>query len=151
MKPEIPVLHSAAPSDEQNRLVAFFDEAEKKELEFVNEAGKRIIELTTALLGMLFTVSAFGDQFPPAYLANNFPAQILVVATLGLYFLALGAGLLAVQPREYHRWENDLTEMRKERARLVHYKVLWFRTGSILFGLGSFSLASLIAAIVLSA
>ena len=149
MNAGIPILEGRPPSDEETRLVAFFEEAEKKQLELINEAGKRIIELSTALLGVLFTVSAFGEEFPPAYLVQNLPAQVLVVAALLCYLLALGAGLLAVQPRAYNHWEHDLTEMRREKERLIHHKVAWFRAGSLLFGAGCLCLAALVVSIIL--
>ncbi|PDV96796.1 hypothetical protein A9Q02_06125 [Candidatus Chloroploca asiatica] len=63
------------PRAEQQQLAAFFAEAERKQVDFLDEAGKRIIELTTLLLGVLFTVVAFGDTYPPPYLADNILAN----------------------------------------------------------------------------
>lgn len=53
------------PSSEQIRLVKFFDEMESKQLEFIDESGKAMIERVIALLGVLFVVSAFSNNFPP--------------------------------------------------------------------------------------
>ncbi len=62
--------------------------------------------------------------------------------------LALAAGLLAVQPRRYQKWDADLTEMRKEYDRAIGYKVACFRVGSGLFGLGCLGLVGLVLAMV---
>ncbi len=140
------------PTSEQDRLVTFFDEVEKKQLEFLNEAGKRIIELSTTLLGLLFALSAFGDKFPPAYLDDNPPAQILISITLLLLLSSTGAGLKVIQPRRFTRRDGNLIrEMQCEFNRALDLKYSWFRAGSWLFGLSCLSLAALILSIVFAA
>lgn len=149
MSHTVPVSQGKLPTEEQTRLVAFFDEIEKKQLEFLNEAGKRIIELSTTLLGLLFAISAFGDKFPPAYLENNPPAQVLAASALLFYLLATGAGIQAIQPRRFTRRSgNLLDEMRAELERALNTKAGWFRAGSIFFGIGSLSLAALALAVI---
>ena len=39
------ILDSKPPTDEQKRLLAVFDDMERKQVDFLQEAGKRIIEL----------------------------------------------------------------------------------------------------------
>jgi ABC-type Fe3+-siderophore transport system permease subunit len=146
-----PVSDSKPPSDEQKRLVTLFDDLDKGQLAFLDEAGKRIIELVTAILGILFAVTAFGDDFPPPYLENNTAAKILIVITLIFQLGALLAGVWAVQPRDYRRYEHNLTEMRKELNEIISHKARWLKIAGVLFVGGALSLATLIIAIVFSA
>lgn len=66
-------------------------------------------------------MTAFSNNFPPAYLKGNVTAKSLVIATLLLYLLALGAGLLVVQPRAYEYKESEVDSMRTSLQRLISY------------------------------
>jgi hypothetical protein len=133
------------------RLIALFDALEAEQLDFLDKASKRIIELCTAMLGLLFAVSAFGDTFPPAYLAKNDLAKGLALGVLAAYLLALLFALLAIQPRTYERYEHDLTRMRQELDRIAAFKRRWFRIATVLFFIGSLALAALVSTILLHA
>jgi hypothetical protein len=151
MNPPPHVLEGEPIADEQTRLSALFDEMEKKQVDFLDEAGKRIIELTTGLVGVVFVVMAFGDKFPPPYLKDNFLAQLLAVLILGFYILAMFFGVATIWPREYKRHHYNVTEMRNELKKIVRRKSRVFTIGSVLFGLGSLSLATLVGIIIFSA
>ena len=144
----IPIVDGGELSDADKRLIALFDKLEAGQLEFLDEAGKRVIEISTAMLALLFGVTAFGKDFPPPYLVGNAAAKWLALATLGFYLLALLAGVLAVQPRTYDRSHAGLDRLRDELARIVAYKMRWFRVGVWLFFAGSLTLAALIALII---
>jgi hypothetical protein len=146
-----PILEGKPPTDEQKRLVALFDELEKGQIEFLDQAGKRVIELSTGLLGVLFAVTAFGDKFPPPYLEDNGAAQVLAVLTLALFMSALLVGVWTVQPRRYRRYEHNVSEMRKELGEIIGFKSRRFKAASALFVLGALALASLIGAVLFSA
>jgi len=135
------------PSDE--RLIALFDKLEAQQLDFLDQAGKRVIELSTGMLGLLFAVTAFGKDFPPPYLAGNLWATGLAIATLLLYLAALLMGVLAVQPRTYKRYEYDVTQMRAEFERMIGYKRRWFRRGTYLFFGGSLTLTALVITVLI--
>src|SRR5450631_2036475 len=92
-QPPIPVQDSAEPSEERKQLVTLFTEMEHKQLDFLDESGKSIIEHISTLLAVLFAVTAFSNNFPPAYLKGNMTAKVLIIITLVLYLLALGAGI----------------------------------------------------------
>lgn len=110
--PPIEIVEGREPAQENKRLVALFDEMEGKQLEVIDEAGKSIIERISTLLAVLFAVTAFSNNFPPPYLKGNQTAKELVIATLLLYLLALGMGILATQPRKYQRYQYRLDKMR---------------------------------------
>jgi hypothetical protein len=137
-----------APSSEQIRLVTLFDEMESKQLEFIDESGKAMIERVITLLGVLFVVSAFSTNFPPAYLKGNIAAKVLVIITLILYLLSLWMSILATQPRRYQRSRYDLEKMRQTLDALFTYKIRWLRWARWLFALGSVALAVLIISVI---
>jgi hypothetical protein len=136
------------PSSEQTRLVTLFDEMESKQLEFIDDSGKAMIERVIALLGVLFVVSAFSNNFPPAYLKGNVTAKVLVIITLILYILSLWMSMLATQPRRYQRSRYDLEKMRQTLDAIFTYKIRWLRWARWLFALGSVALALLIISVI---
>ncbi len=139
------------PTDEQAQLVALFNTLETQQLDFLDQAGKRIIELSTGLLGILFAVIAFGDKFPPAYLQGNLPAKGLTVATVVLYLVAIIVAVLGVQPRNYERYRHNLSEMRRALTRMVNYKTRWVKVAGVLFVLATLALTGLIGVLVWNA
>jgi hypothetical protein len=151
MTPEPPILEGRAPSAEEERLAAIFAEIETKQLEFLDEAAKRIIELVTALLGVLFAVIAFGGDFPPAYLAGNTPLKLRGVGALGCYLAALLLALWSAQPRPYPHHRTNLSRMRAVLDQILAHKTRWLRWAGALFGLGSALLAALVIALLVSA
>jgi hypothetical protein len=146
--PPIEIVEGHEPAQENKRLVALFDEMEGKQLELIDEAGKSIIERISTLLAVLFAVTAFSNNFPPPYLKGNQTAKELVIATLLLYLLALGMGILATQPRKYQRYQYRLDKMRTELDRMIAYKIRWLSASRWFFAAGSVALAALIITII---
>ncbi len=146
-----PILGGKLLTDEQKRLKALFDEMKKGQLTFLDESGKRIIEMSTGLLGVLFTVIALGKDFPPIYLKDHPVVQGLGIGILGSLILALLAGLLTVQPHKYDFYEYNLTKMREELEKIISYKSGWMKTASWAFFIGTFLLATLIGTLVFEA
>jgi hypothetical protein len=145
------IIDGVPPTDAQKRLASFFAEAESKQVDFLDEAAKRIIELTTALLGVLFAVVAFGDTFPPPYLLNNPLAKFLSIVTLACYIVAMLLAFRAIQPRDYKLYRMNLDGMRDELDKIISHKKrpLWW--AGALFWIASALLAFLIGTIILSA
>src|SRR5207244_9514664 len=119
-----------------------------KQLDFLDASGKSIIERIATLLAVLFGVTAFGSNFPPAYLKDNLLAKVLVIITLVLYLAAMGAGIWAIQPRYYRHYTYNVSRLGKELEKIIKHKMFWIRVASILFGLGSLALAALIISII---
>ena len=147
-QPSIPVQDSQEPSEEGKRLVALFTDMENRQLDFLDVSGKTIIERIATLLAVLFAVTAFGSTFPPAYLKGNMTAKVLVITTLLLYLLALGAGLWGIQPRNYRRYLYNVSRLGEELQKITRHKMLWLRIAAILFALGTVTLAALIIAVI---
>ncbi len=139
------------PDDAQKQLVALFQKIEADQLDLLDAAGKRIIELTTALLGTLFAVVALGKDFPPPYLKGNAALQLLLVLTLAGYLLAMLMGMRTLQPRDYKLYRTNLSGMREELDKIIANKSGSLRAAGVAFWLASLLLALTIAVIVLSA
>jgi hypothetical protein len=144
----IPTIQSEPARSDQIKLKELFDELKKNQLTFLDEAAKRIIELSTGLLGVLFAVVAFGKDFPPPYFADATNVK-LAVATLTLFFLSLLIGFITVQPRNYRYYPNNLTQMEEELRKAIAFKVIFFQIASALFVIGAACLALLIGFIIL--
>ncbi|MBP1466198.1 hypothetical protein EYB53_010820 [Candidatus Chloroploca sp. M-50] len=150
--PPVPEIKDGVPPRaEQQQLAAFFAEAERKQVDFLDEAGKRIIELTTLLLGVLFTVVAFGDTYPPPYLADNPVAKLLSLVILACYVVAMLLGLRTVHPRDYARYRYNLDGMREELDRILANKKRSLFWAGLTFWAGSGCLALLIGIIIMLA
>jgi hypothetical protein len=145
---QIPIHDSQEPSEEGKQLVAIFNEMESKQLDFLDQSGKSIIERIATFLAVLFGVTAFGSNFPPAYLKGNLQAKVLVIITLILYLAAMGAGIWAIQPHNYRHYTYNVSRLGKELEKITKHKMFWIRVASILFALGSISLAVLIVSII---
>jgi hypothetical protein len=96
---------------------------------------------------VLFAVIAFGKDFPPPYLQTTLP-RVLTIATLGAFLLAMLCSFIGVQPRDYQKFDHNLTEMRRELAKITSYKSCWFKWGSGLFVAGCVLLTALIVSII---
>jgi hypothetical protein len=147
-QPPSPIQDSQEPSEEGKHLVALFTEMESKQLNFLDAAGKSIIERVSALLAVLFAVAAFSGTFPPAYLKGNLAAKVFVIATLILYFLSLGAGMRGIQPRYYKHYTYRVSELGPELEKITKHKMRWLRVAGVLFALGTATLAILIITII---
>jgi hypothetical protein len=147
-QPQIPIQDTEEPSEEGKQLVSLFTEMENKQLDFLDESGKSIIERISTLLAVLFAVTAFSNNFPPAYLKGNLPAKILVIVTLVFYLLALGAGIWAIQPRSYRRYTYNVSRLGRELEKITRHKMRWVRVAGMLFALGTVALAVLIVTII---
>jgi hypothetical protein len=145
---EPPILQSVPPSEGDKALVKIWAELEKGQLDILDQANKRIIELVTGLQALFLAIIAFGKDFPPPYLQDG-AAPLVAVLTVLLLLLALLAAVLGLQPREYSKYERNLTEMRRELERITNYKKKWYQIGIWLFALGVITLGLLIGMIIL--
>ena len=141
-------LEPEPPTEEQKRLVALFADMDSKQLDFLDEAGKSIIERIATFLAVLFAVTAFGGNFPPAYLKGNIWDKYLVIAILLCYLVAIGTGMLAIQPRRYASYHYNVTRMKQELERIIPYKRRLVQWAGVLFALGTLVLAFLIVSII---
>lgn len=145
---QIPIQDSQEPSEEGKQLVTLFTEMEHKQLDFLDESGKSIIERIATFLAVLFGVTVLSNSFPPLYLKGNLTAKVLVIVTLGFYLAAMAAGMVAIQPRYYRRYLYNVSRLGKELEKITRHKMRWLRAAGVLFALGTVALAALIISII---
>lgn len=149
---QIPLFEPESESQEQlekrQRLKDIFSDLVKKQPDFLDEAGKSIIERIATFLAILFAVIALGGTFPPKFLVQNTQNTVLVIAILLCYLVAMGMGLWAIQPHNYSLYEYNVTRQETEWKRIIARKKFWVRFAGILFGLGTVALAVLIVFII---
>ena len=146
--PQPTVVQPRSPTEEEKRLVAVFADMESRQLDFLDEAGKSIIERIATFLAVLFAVTAFGTDFPPKYLVHIPWSKYLVIGILACYLLAIAMGMWAIQPRKYSQYIHNVSGMQEQWDSLVTRKRRWIKWAGILFALGTAALAVLIVAIV---
>ena len=119
--PEIP---------EDRRLREWFAEQEQRNFDRLEEGAKVIVQLVTALYGLLFTVLALSDQ--PAYL--RMPV-VQWLGTLGMmaFFVALLSALVTLFPWRSTFQEDNLSEMKRLNEQVLNRK-FW----SLAVSLGAF-------------
>jgi len=136
------------PSAEAQEVAELFLTLERKQLDFLNEAGKSLIERIATFLAILLGASVLSNNFPPTYLKGDTLARVSILATLVCYLCAIGTALWAIQPRFYRRYLYNMGALTRVRDRMITQKMLWLRIASLLFLVGSTSLALLIFDIV---
>lgn len=144
------VLDSTPPTDEQSFLIKTFQEFEVNQINYLDSHSKRLIELITALLGLLFSIIAFGNDYPPQYLASP-TAKILGSLSILFYLGSMLIALLALRPRNYKLYRNNLSEMRTQFDKLIKIKSSLTMWAGILFFVGSAFLTTLILNTILRA
>ena len=151
---QIPVFEPESESDEEKqkrqRLKTIFNDLESKQPDFLDEAGKSIIERIATFFAILFGLTALGTSFTPRYLTGDTWEKFLIIAILVCYLLAMGMGMWAIQPQNYKYHAFDITRQEEEWKRIVSRKKRWVRLAGLLFGLGTIALAGLIIAIIFS-
>ncbi len=143
-----PVPQTQDEIEEKKRLKAIFADMESKQLDFLDDAGKSIIERIALFLTVLFGVAAFGGSSTSAFLKGNGWDKSLVIVILGCYLIAIGMAIWAIQPRS-HNWRRyDTKQLADLLAHMIAHKKRWVQWAGILFVLGTVALAILIILII---
>jgi hypothetical protein len=136
------------PSAEAQEVAELFLTLERQQLDFLNEAGKSLIERIATFLAILLGASVLSNNFPPTYLKGDILARVSIFVALICYLSAIGSAMWAIQPRFYRRYLYNMSALARVRDQMITQKMLWLRVASLLFLMGSVSLALLIFEIV---
>ncbi len=136
------------PSDDAREAAELFLDLERKQIDFLNEAGKSLIERISTFLAILLGASVLSNSFPPTYLKGDLLARVIIFLTLGCYILAMGIVMWNIRPRWYRHYLHNMSALVRVRDRMIQQKMLYLRISGVLFLLGSVSLAVLIVEIV---
>ena len=143
-----PIIPGTPPSESDKALVKLWSDLEKEQLDILDQSNKRIIEMVTGLLALFLAIVAFGKDFPPSYLQEA-ATSLLAVLVIVLFIIALLTAVIGLQPRDYRKYEHNLTEMRKELERIVTYKKRWYKNAMYSFAAGSVFLTLLLVTLIL--
>lgn len=135
-------------SAEAQEVADLFLDMERKQLDFLNEAGKSLIERIATFLAILLGASVLSNNFPPTYLKHDILARWSIFVALICYLLAMGVTMWTIQPRWYRRYLYNMGALGRVRDQISQRKMRGLRVASILFLLGSLALAVLILEIV---
>ncbi|ABX07783.1 conserved hypothetical protein (plasmid) [Herpetosiphon aurantiacus DSM 785] len=128
------MIDRGAPLPEDLATIAWFEEQERKSSERLDAGATILIQVITALLGILFGVFAFANL--PAYLRNP-QFQAFGIAAAGSLLVALVATVIVVYPRAYQRDRAfDVSTMRRIQYRVLRRKHWALRVGWWCFLLG---------------
>ena len=143
-----PVPQTQDEIEEKKRLKAIFADMESKQLDFLDEAGKSIIERIALLLTVLFGVAAFGGSTSSAFLNANAWNKPLVITILACYLIAIGMAIWAIKPRS-HNWRRyDSKQLADLLKQMIAHKKYWVQWAGVFFVLGTVALAILIVLII---
>jgi len=155
MSDNIPIIKPVPETENDERLLRIFEKIEENQLDLLDQSGKRIVELTGVLLGILLGVTSFGDKFPPDYIEGDSIIKLLVVIVLVSYMWAMLWGMLTTYPRKYRDYRRDesinLSGMRDEFDKMVSDKINALRVAGASFLIGSASLALLLGVVIVKA
>ena len=155
MSGQLPIYDSEPQTQEQReahqRLRTLFADLEAKQLDFLDEAGKRVIERVATLLAILFAVTAFSDTFPPPYLKGHPLDKVIVIAVFVCYLLSMGMAVYAIEPRAHRLRRYSTQEMADMLQQMLTRKRRWIRLAGLFFTIGTFILAALVVVILWNA
>ncbi len=134
------------PTEQQ--MQTLLQEMRKNQIDFLDQSGKRFVELTSGLLGGLFALTVFGNQFPPPYLVAIPVARGLVVLTLLCFLTAMLMGMRTSQPHDYAFFEYNTSAMNQEFSQIIAHKARTLRWAGILFWIGAVGLALLVVLVI---
>ena len=146
--PQIPTYQAKPPSEESKQINALFADMRGKQLDFLDESGKSLIERIATFLAVLFGVTVLSSTFPPPYLKGNVPAKIVVVFTLILYIAALLSAIRAVRPFPYDYGEASVTSKKEAMQAMTKHKTRWLTYANNLFIAGCAALSLLIIVVI---
>jgi hypothetical protein len=135
-------------SEADKSIVARFTDMRGKQLDFLDETGKSLIERIATFLAVLFAVTTFSNTFPPPYLKGNTPAKVFIIITLVLFVASLLSAISVIRPIPYSYNEQNISSMRDALQRMTQHKSRWLRVANWLFVGGAIALSILIVVVV---
>jgi hypothetical protein len=138
------VTESSVETENGEEIQRFIDELELGQLESMEGAARRLFEVITALLALVFAAIAFGADFPPAYVRAGPIGPMLLLIILVLFLLAMSLAWSCQRPLLYSRFRDDPSGMRAALDKAERRKIRGLRWAGRIFWLGSIALAVLV-------
>jgi hypothetical protein len=137
-------------SQEDEKLLKRFEEIDVQSIERLSDAGKRLVEWSTAAIGVFFAALALISNPEVLAIFQSQRPKILGTAAVVFYLLALAVGFFASIPYRYQHSTSNLTLMAKRLESIFTAKYRLIVAGSLLFALGTAALGGLIITALLA-
>ena len=145
--PKIVVESVRVETDADKRLAALFDKLEQESLDNLEKGARDLLQLVTALFGILFGILALGGDTVAAPL--RLPGVILPAAiSLLALLITLIAALDVIVPGPYRIRRQSLSDQAGAWERMLRRKRDGLRAAAVSFGIGLSAFATLIAALL---
>ncbi len=137
---DIPEVDLVRPlTDAETKLLELFDDYRKNSLHFLDEAGKQLVTLITALYGVLFAAFSFSDA--AEHFKKNSAVKYVLIGVIVFYFASLILAALVFFPRKYKYSEHNLDEMRQRMDEMLKAKRRYTSGAYVTFIIGTFMFA----------
>lgn len=134
-------------SDEDKRLAALFDKFEQESLDNLEKGARDLIQLVTALFGVIFGILALGGEAAAAPL--RLPLAIAPAAiSLAALLLTLFAALDVIVPAAHRVRKLGHSDREQAYARMLQRKSEGLRAAAIFFAIGLSAFAALIGVLL---
>lgn len=134
-------VRAAAPAEKE--LLRIFDKWESESLSNIEGGARQIIQLVSALLGVMLAALALGDEKFAAALQAPLPIA-LAALTLLAWLAALLAALAVVIPGSHLLRRASLDDMRTVYQTLLAQKSLRMNVAVVAFGAGIVAFGALV-------
>jgi hypothetical protein len=126
-------------TDAETKLLELFEDYRKNSLAFLDEAGKQLVTLITALYGVFFVAFSFSDA---AQYFNGHPeVKYVIIGVIVFYFASLILAALVFFPRMYRHSESALSDMDAQMKKMLKTKRFYVSGAYATFIAGTFMFA----------
>ena len=140
---EIKNLSSRPLLPDEQRLLQIFDKIEESSLDHLDEGARQIIQLVTALYGVIFGVLALGAEKMGAELHRPL-VLVLGIAAVLAFLVALLAAAWAVLPQPYYYRSANLTDKKARYTQMIEHKSRTLYVAFVAFAFGAILFALLV-------
>ena len=137
---EIPEVDIVRPlTNAETKLLELFEDYRKNSLGFLDEAGKQLVTLITALYGVFFVAFSFSDA---AQYFNGHPeVKYVIIGVIVFYFASLILAALVFFPRKYKHSDTSLGDMNAQMNKMLKTKRFYVSGAYATFIAGTFMFA----------
>lgn len=141
--PKVSVVDVRLATPEENQLLARFAQWEAESLTNLESGARQIIQLVSALFGVMLGTLALGDEKFALALQAPLVKWCAGLALLA-WLIALLTALAVVIPGEFRPRRSSLDDMRTTYSILLQNKIQWLYCAVVAFGAGIVAFALLL-------
>ncbi len=137
---QIPEVDIVRPlTNAETKLLELFEDYRKNSLGFLDEAGKQLVTLITALYGVFFVAFSFSDA--AKYFDGHPEVKYVIIGVIVFYFASLILAALVFFPRKYKHSESALGDLDAQMKKMLKTKRFYVSGAYATFIVGTFFFA----------